>query len=123
MQHKKKRKTNSMKILISSEISCNDDGHPIYHEENIDSNLDIWPSEMTIIRISFENEILRIDLKEDFVVECIKFDDGNMHSIRKKERVVSKRVGKNTLYRCFNCDKADECKYLVGESTLIRHPF
>ncbi len=110
-----------MKILISSAISCDDNGCPIYHEENIDSNIDIWPSGMTIIRISFENEILRIDLKEDFIVECIKLDKGNIHSIEKKERVVSKRVGKNAFYRCFNCDKADECKYLVGDSTSIKH--
>jgi len=112
-----------MKILISSEISCDDNCHPVYHDENIDSNLDIWHSDMTIIRISFENEILRIDLKEDFIVECIKLDKGNMYSIKRKEHTVSRRVGKNALNRCFNCDKTDECKYLVGDSTLIRHLF
>lgn len=109
-----------MKILISSEISCDERGYPIYHKEYID-HIDIWPLGMTIQHISIENEIIRIDLKEDFIIEHIKLDKGNMYHIKKKNHIISKRVGRYALDRCFNCNKTDECKYLVGESTLIRH--
>ena len=109
-----------MKIVISSEISCDEKGYPIYHEEHSDC-FDIWPSDMTIIRIYSVDNVMYMDLKEDFNLEYIEADEGGTCSIKKSSHVPSKRVGKYALYRCSNCSKADECKNLVGESTLIKH--
>lgn len=110
----------SEKTIIRSEISCDKKGLPIYHEECIDC-IDIWPSDMTIIRIYIIDKTLHIDLKENFKTECIELDTGKMCSIKKSDHIPSKRVGKNALYRCFNCKEADECEHLTRESTSIQH--
>lgn len=109
-----------MKTVIRAEVSCDGKGSPTYHEEYVDYP-DIWPSEMTIIRIYIVGKTLHIDIKEDFKVECVKLDTGNMYIIKKSDHIPSKNVGKHSLYRCFNCHKADECEYLIRESTSIRH--
>ncbi len=109
-----------MRIVIRAEIGCDENGRPTHHEESIDC-IDIWPSNMSIIRIHIVEGILHIDLKEDFDAKYITSEEGIMCFLKKSDHIPSKRVGKRALYRCFNCKNADECKYLVRDSVMFRH--
>lgn len=106
-----------MKLRVKAEISCDEHGYPTYQEEDIECKTAFCMYGITVADIGDKDGILIMGVKEHF-----KIDTRNGFStIDKKEFKSSKRVGKYALNRCFNCEKADNCKWLEGDTVLIRH--
>lgn len=106
-----------MKFKILAEISCDSSGKPVYQEETIDCAYIFPNGSVNIMSIEEKDGIVNINIKERFKITGSE----DFRSISKDNFVSSKRVGKYALNRCFNCEKADSCKFLTKESTIIRH--
>lgn len=107
-----------MKLKIKAEISCDEHGYPTYQEEDIECKTAFIMYGITVTDIGEKDGTIIVGVKECFITET---SDNGFSQINKKEFKSSKRVGKHALDRCFNCEKADDCKFLTEDSVFIRH--
>ncbi len=114
----KERQEEKMKVRIKAEISCDEHGYPIYQEEDIECKTVFFMYGITVTDIGEKDGLLIVGVKERFTT---KTSENGFSQINKMDFIPSNRIGKHVLDRCYNCEKANDCKWLIGNSVRIRH--